>query len=147
MKKAALSFLSILLLSCGGNGNKPLVSQDTMDMDSDSVIVDTMEDVPVEKEISEEPTKVKSKSPIVGTFYCSRSGDTYSFNDDNTGMFIPNGGSCATFSWRLKESTIIITYTGESAILGSSKLQYDKGSNSFVEKSISYGKLKFVKQK
>ena len=41
------------------------------------------------------------KSPIVGTFYCSRSGDTYVFYNDKTGMFTPNGGSGATFNWRL----------------------------------------------
>lgn len=119
-----------------------------MDMDSTvSVVIDTMVTSPIEsKEKAEESTRVKSKDPIVGTFYCSRSGDTYVFYNDKTGMFTPNGGSGATFNWRLKGKILIVTYSGESEFLGSSKLKYDKGSNSFVEKSISYGNLTFVKQ-
>lgn len=63
-----------------------------------------------------------------------------------TGTFIPNGGSGATYKWRLKGHSLIVTYIGESAFLGSSKLRYDKKTHSFVENSISYGKLKFIKQ-
>lgn len=146
MKKVPLIILSIFLLSCSGNGNKSTMNQEIMGMDSDAVTIDTMVDVPAEDEISEEPVKVKSKNPIVGTFYCSRSGDTYVFNDDNTGMFTPNGGYGATYHWRLKGKYLIVTYSGESKFLGSSKLKYDKSSNSFIEKSISFGNLKFVKQ-
>lgn len=146
MKKIPLFIFSIILSACGGNGNKSVGSQEIMGMDSDAATIDTMVDVPVENEISEEPAKVKSKNPIVGTFYCSRSGDTYVFNDDNTGMFTPNGGYGATFNWHLKGKTLIVTYSGESEFLGSSKLRYDKVSNSFIEKSISYGNLTFVKQ-
>lgn len=146
MKKVLLFILSILLLSCGGNGNKSARSQEVMDMDSDSVAIDAMVNIPVEDEISEEPIKEKSKDPIVGTFYCPKSGDTYVFNDDNTGMFTPRGGSEATYHWRLKGKYLIVTYTGESEFLGSSKLKYDKSSNSFIEESMSLGNLKFVKQ-
>lgn len=115
-------------------------------MESDSVAIDTMVNIPVKDEISEEPIKSKSKNPIVGTFYCPQSGDTYVFDDDNTGMFTPRGGSGATYHWRLKGKYLIVTYSGESEFLGSSKLKYDKSSNSFIEKSISLGNLKFVKQ-
>ena len=146
MKKVLLFILSIPLLSCGGNGNKSARSQEVIDMDSDSVAIDTMVNIPVKDEISEEPIKAKSKNPIVGTFYCPQSGDTYVFNDDNTGMFTPRGGSGATYHWRWKGKYLIVTYSGESEFLGSSKLKYDKSSNSFIEKSISLGNLKFVKQ-
>lgn len=147
MKKTLLFLFSILLLSCGGNGNKSVGDQEIMDMDSDAtVIIDTMVDIPVEDKTSEETVKVKSKNPIVGTFYCSRSGDTYVFNEDKTGEFTPNGGSGATFNWHLKGKVLTVTYSGESKFLGSSKLKYDKVSNSFIERSISFGNLKFVKQ-
>lgn len=144
--RVALLLFSILLLSCGGNKSEK--NQEIIDMDStESVVIDTMVTSPIEsKEKAEESTRVKTKDPIVGTFYCSRSGDTYVFNNDKTGMFTPNGGSGATFNWRLKGKILIVTYSGESEFLGSSKLKYDKGSNSFVEKSISYGNLTFVKQ-
>lgn len=147
MKNVPFLFLSILLFSCGGNGNKSEKNHEIMDMDSESVVIDTMETSTIEsEEKAEESTRVKSKDPIVGTFYCSRSGDTYVFNNDKTGMFTPNGGSGATFNWRLKGKILIVTYSGESEFLGSSKLKYDKGSNSFDEKSICYGNLTFVKQ-
>lgn len=144
--RVAFLLFSILLLSCGGNKSEK--NQEIIDMDStESVVIDTMVTSPIEsKEKAEESTRVKTKDPIVGTFYCSRSGDTYVFNNDKTGMFTPNGGSVATFNWRLKGKILIVTYSGESEFLGSSKLKYDKGSNSFVEKSISYGNLTFVKQ-
>ena len=102
--RIAFLIFSILLSSCGGNGNKSKKNQEITDMDStESVVIDTMVTSPIEsKEKAEESTRVKSKDPIVGTFYCSRSGDTYVFNNDKTGMFTPNGGSGATFNWRLK---------------------------------------------
>ena len=148
MRNVPFLFLSILLFSCSGNGNKSEKNNELIDMDStESVVIDTMVTSPIEsKEKAEESTRVKSKDPVVGTFYCSRSGDTYVFNNDKTGMFTPNGGGGATFNWRLKGKILIVTYSGESEFLGSSKLKYDKGSNSFVEKSISYGNLTFVKQ-
>lgn len=148
MKLTPFIILSIMLFSCSGNGNKSEKNNELINMDStESVVIDTMVTSPIEsKEKAEESTRVKSKDPIVGTFYCSRSGDTYVFNNDKTGMFTPNGGSGATFNWRLKGKILIVTYSGESEFLGSSKLKYDKGSNSFVEKSISYGNLTFVKQ-
>lgn len=57
MKKVLLFILSIPLLSCGGNGNKSARSQEVMDMDSDSVAIDTMVNIPVKDEISEEPIR------------------------------------------------------------------------------------------
>lgn len=148
MKLTPFIILSIMLFSCSGNGTKSEKNQEITDMDStELVVIDTMVTSPIEsKEKAEESTRVNSKDPVVGTFYCSRSGDIYVFNNDKTGMFTPNGGSGATFNWRLKGKILIVTYSGESEFLGSSKLKYDKSSNSFIEKSISLGNLKFVKQ-
>lgn len=147
MKLTPFIVLAIMLFSCTGNGNKSEKNQKIMDMDSESVVIDTMETSTIEsEEKAEKPTRVKTKDSIVGLYYCSRSGDTYVFNDDNTGMFTPRGRSGATYHWRLKGKYLIVTYSGESEFLGSSKLKYDKSSNSFIEKSISLGNLKFVKQ-
>lgn len=146
MKKATIIVLSILLAAC--NGNYSVKSQSTTDTDStDCTVIDTMVTPAPEKEaISKKPKKAKTKSPIVGTFYCKRSGDSYVFNNDYTGMFIPNGGYGATYYWSLKNNTIVITYSGESEFLGTTKLKYDKKSNTFVEKSSMLGNLKFTKQ-
>lgn len=148
MKKVPFIIFSIILLSCNGNRNQSVRNQDIAEVDSTSIAIDTTT-VPTmeENEDSKEPTKVKSSSPIIGTFYCTRSGDTYIFNENKTGMFIPKGESGAKYNWRLEGNTIIVTYSGKSAFLGTSKLKYDIGGNSFIEKSIAFGNLTFVKQK
>ena len=71
--RVAFLLFSILLLSCGGNKSEK--NQEIIDMDStESVVIDTMVTSPIEsKEKAEESTRVKTKDPIVGTFYCSRS--------------------------------------------------------------------------
>ena len=60
-------FLSILLFSCSGNGNKSEKNNELIDMDStEYVVIDTMVTSPIEsKEKAEESTRVKSKDPIV----------------------------------------------------------------------------------
>ena len=147
MKKVPFIIFSIILLSCNGNRNQSVRNQDIAEVDSTSIAIDTTT-VPTmeENEDSKEPTKIKSSNPIVGTFYCTRSGDTYIFNENKTGMFIPKAESGAKYNWRLEGNTIIVTYSGKSAFLGTSKLKYDKDSNSFIEKSIAFGNLTFVKQ-
>lgn len=142
MKKISFIIFPIFLLSC--NGNNSIKNQDLAM--GDSVAADTMIPMPIEEEDISNNEPTKSKDPFVGSYYCSRSGDTYIFNEDKTGTFIPNGGDGATYKWQLKGHSLIVTYTGESAVLGSSKLRYDKKTHSFIENSISYGKLKFIKQ-
>lgn len=142
MKKLPLIIFPIILLSCNVNNS---IKNQEFAME-DSVAADTLISLPVEEENISNNEPAKSKDPFIGSYYCSRSGDTYIFNEDKTGTFIPNGGSGATYKWRLKGHSLIVTYIGESAFLGSSKLRYDKKTHSFVENSISYGKLKFIKQ-
>lgn len=76
----------------------------------DSVASDTLISLPVEEENVSNNEPAKSKDPFIGSYYCSRSGDTYIFNEDKTGTFIPNGGSGATYKWRLKGHSLIVTY-------------------------------------
>lgn len=93
MRNVPFLFLSILLFSCGGNGNKSEKNQKIMDIDSESVVIDTMETSTIEsEEKAEEPTRVKTKDSIVGLYYCKKSGDTYVLNDDYSGLFLPKSG-------------------------------------------------------
>lgn len=143
MKKTLFILSSIVLFSCNSN-NKSENNQ--TDIITDSLTAeDTLVIPPSEEIISDEPAN-KTNDPIVGSFYCQRSGDIYTFNDDFTGMFTPNCGIGATFNWHKSGSTLTVTYTGESEYLGSTRLNYDSKSNSFIEKSMSYGNLKFTKQ-
>ena len=72
MKLTPFIILSIMLFSCSENENKSEKNNELIDMDStESVVIDTMVTSPIEsKEKAEESTRVKSKDPIVGTFYC-----------------------------------------------------------------------------
>ena len=73
MRNVPFLFLSILLFSCDGNGNKSEKSQKIMDMDSESFVIDTMETSTIEsEEKTEEPTRVKTKDSIVGLYYCKK---------------------------------------------------------------------------
>ena len=62
MRNVPFLFLSILLFSCGGNGNKSEKNQEIMDMDStELVVIDTMVTSPIEsKDKAEESTRVKN---------------------------------------------------------------------------------------
>lgn len=147
MKKVLLFILSIPLLSCGGNGNKSARSQEVMDMDSDSVAIDTMMTYPIEKpEKAEEPTRVKTKDSVVGSYYCKKSGDTYVLNDDYSGLFLPNSGNSCTIDWYKTGNSVTITFTGEMEFLGTQRLDYNKSGKFLIEKSEIYGYLKYTKQ-
>ena len=95
MRNVPFLFLSILLFSCGGNGNKSEKNQEIMYMDStELVVIDTMVTSPIEsKDKAEESTRVKTKDSIVGLYYCKKSGDTYVLNDDYSGLFLPKSGN------------------------------------------------------
>lgn len=60
--RIAFLIFSILLSSCGGNGNKSKKNQEITDMDStESVVIDTMVTSPIEsKGKGKEPTRVKT---------------------------------------------------------------------------------------
>ena len=119
MRNVPFLFLSILLFSCGGNGNKSEKNHEIMDMDStELVVIDTMVTSPIEsKDKAEESTRVKTKDSIVGLYYCKKSGDTYVLNDDYSGLFLPKSGNSCTIDWYKTGNSVTVTFTGEMGVL------------------------------
>ena len=148
MRNVPFLFLSILLFSCGGNGNKSEKNQEIMDMDStELVVIDTMVTSPIEsKDKAEESTRVKTKDSIVGLYYCKKSGDTYVLNDDYSGLFLPKSGNSCTIDWYKIGNSVTVTFTGEMEFLGTQRLDYNKNGKFLIEKSEIYGSLKYTKQ-
>lgn len=147
MKLTPFIVLAIMLFSCTGNGNKSKKNQKIMDMDSESVVIDTMETSTIEsEEKAEKPTRVKTKDSIVGLYYCKKSGDTYVLNDDYSGLFLPKSGNSCTIDWYKTGNSVTVTFTGEMEFLGTQRLDYNKNGKFLIEKSEIYGSLKYTKQ-
>lgn len=75
MKKASFILVSIILLSC--NGNNSVRNQEYADVDS--AVIDTMDVQPLKDESHKKLAKNNTADPIVGTYYCYRTQDTYVF--------------------------------------------------------------------
>lgn len=80
--------------------------------------------------------------PIIGSYYCSRTHDTYVFNSNKTGFFLIQGGGPSEFTWKRSGSNVIITYEA----FGNQKLSFDTKSKTITEISESFGTLVFKKQ-
>ena len=99
------------------------------------------------KELSKE-TATKQKQvkeiadPLVGTYFCNRTHDTYVFKTDKTGFFTIQGGSPSTFIWKRSGSNVTIKYEA----FGEQKLKFDNKAKTLTEKSESFGTLVFNKQ-
>ena len=97
------------------------------------------------KELSQETTAEEVKEvtdPIVGTYFCNRTHDTYVFKSDKTGFFTIQGGSPSTFTWKRSGSNVTIEYEA----FGEQKLKFDQRAETITEKSESFGTLVFNKQ-
>ena len=97
------------------------------------------------KELSQESTADELKEvtdPIVGTYFCNRTHDTYVFKSDKTGFFTIQGGSPSTFTWKRSGSNVTIEYEA----FGEQKLKFDDKAKTLTEKSESFGTLVFNKQ-
>jgi len=97
------------------------------------------------KELSLETTADELKEvtdPIVGTYFCNRTHDTYVFKSDKTGFFTIQGGSPSTFTWKRSGSNVTIEYEA----FGEQKLKFDDKAKTLTEKSESFGTLVFNKQ-
>ena len=97
------------------------------------------------KELSQETTAEEVKEvadPIVGTYFCNRTHDTYVFKSDKTGFFTIQGGSPSTFTWKRSGSNVTIEYEA----FGEQKLKFDDKAKTLTEKSESFGTLVFNKQ-
>ena len=97
------------------------------------------------KELSKETTAEEVKEvtdPIVGTYFCNRTHDTYVFQSDKTGFFTIQGGSPSAFTWKRSGSNVTIEYEA----FGEQKLKFDQRTETITEKSESFGTLIFNKQ-
>lgn len=98
------------------------------------------------KELSQDnPTTEKVQEvvdPIVGTYFCNRTHDTYVFLSDKIGFFTAQGGGPSTFTWKRSGSDVTIEYDA----FGKQKLMFDQKAKTITEKSESFGILVFNKQ-
>lgn len=138
MKKASFILVSIILLSC--NGNNSVRNQEHADVDS--AVIDTMDVQPLKDESHKKLAKNNTAEPIVGTYYCYRTQDTYVFLSDKTGYFTVQGGSPSDFTWKRSGKNVTIVYE----VFGKQKLKFDSKAQTLTEESKSLGTLVFDKQ-
>lgn len=138
MKKASFILVSIILLSC--NGNNSVRNQEHADVDS--AVIDTMDVQPLKDESHKKLAKNNTADPIVGTYYCYRTQDTYVFLSDKTGYFTVQGGSPSDFTWKRSGKNVTIVYE----VFGKQKLKFDSKAQTLIEESKSLGTLVFDKQ-
>ena len=138
MKKASFILVSIILLSC--NGNNSVRNQEYADVDS--AVIDTMDVQPLKDESHKKLAKNNTADPIVGTYYCYRTQDTYVFLSDKTGYFTVQGGSPSDFTWKRSGKNVTIVYE----VFGKQKLKFDSKAQTLTEESESLGTLVFDKQ-
>lgn len=138
MKKASFILVSIILLSC--NGNNSVRIQEHADVDS--AVIDTMDVQPLKNESHKKLAKNNTADPIVGTYYCYRTQDTYVFLSDKTGYFTVQGGSPSDFTWKRSGKNVTIVYE----VFGKQKLKFDSKAQTLTEESKSLGTLVFDKQ-
>lgn len=95
------------------------------------------------KETATKQEQVKEVAdPLVGTYFCNRTHDTYVFKSDKTGFFTIQGGSPSTFTWKRSGNNVTIVYEA----FGQQKLKFDPKAETLTEKSESFGTLTFYKQ-
>lgn len=138
MKKPSFILVSIILLSC--NGNNSVRNQEHADVDS--AVIDTMDVQPLKDESHKKLAKNNTADPIVGTYYCYRTQDTYVFLSDKTGYFTVQGGSPSDFTWKRSGKNVTIVYE----VFGKQKLKFDSKAQTLTEESKSLGTLVFDKQ-
>ena len=138
MKKTSFILVSIILLSC--NGNNSVRIQEHADVDS--AVIDTMDVQPLKDESHKKLAKNNTADPIVGTYYCYRTQDTYVFLSDKTGYFTVQGGSPSDFTWKRSGKNVTIVYE----VFGKQKLKFDSKAQTLTEESESLGTLVFDKQ-
>ena len=138
MKKVSFILVSVILWSC--NGNNSVRNQEHADIDS--AVIDTMDVQPLKDESHKKLAKNNTADPIVGTYYCYRTQDTYVFLSDKTGYFTVQGGSPSDFTWKRSGKNVTIVYE----VFGKQKLKFDSKAQTLTEESESLGTLVFDKQ-
>lgn len=138
MKKVSFILVSIILWSC--NGSNSVRNQEYADVDS--AVIDTMDVQPLKDESHKKLAKNKTEDPIVGTYYCYRTQDTYVFQSGKIGYFTVQGGSPSVFTWERSGKNVTIVYE----VFGKQKLKFDSQAQTLTEESKSLGTLVFDKQ-
>lgn len=138
MKKVSFILVSIILWSC--NGSNSVRNQEYADVDS--AVIDTMDVQPLKDESHKKLAKNKTEDPIVGTYYCYDSHDTYVFQSDKMGYFTVQGGSPSVFAWERSGKNVTIVYE----VFGKQKLKFDSQAQTLTEISKLLGTLVFYKQ-
>lgn len=141
MKKLIL-LASIFCITACVNWQQPREANESQELteieEAETASGVTDEEVPADPDLS---------NRFEGVYECSRTGDIYIFEADNTGRMIASGfGTPATFEWTRKGANVTLVYTGESEAYGSQKLQYDEKEHYILEESISFGTLVFRKK-
>ena len=100
--------------------------------------------IKIEELVEDSPKETVKElaDPIVGTYFCKRTHDTYVFKPDKSGFFNIQGGSPSEFSWKRSGSNVTIVYE----TYGEQKLKFDQRAKTLTEKSESFGTLVFNKQ-
>lgn len=98
----------------------------------------------IEELIDDTPAETvqEAADPLIGTYFCNRTHDTYVFKSDKTGFFNIQGGSPSEFTWKRSGSNVTIVYEA----FGEQKLKFDQTAKTLTEKSESFGTLVFNKQ-
>lgn len=121
----------------------PYASMNLVGAKKDIIINEGAEKV---EELIEKPSAEKKQEvtdPLVGTYFCSRTHDTYVFKSDKTGFFaIQGGGNPSEFTWKRSGNNVTIQYEA----FGEQKLKFDPKTKTITEKSESFGTLVFNKQ-
>lgn len=142
MKKLVILAITLCAISCGKKNNTQkedeMAPTPIVENEMSTRAIDQVEDVPADPDLSDR---------FEGVYECSRTGDIYIFEADNTGKMIASGyGTPATFDWSRKGSNVTLVYTGESEAYGSQKLQYEEKEHYILEESMSFGTLIFRKK-
>lgn len=102
-----------------------------------------------QSEKMEEQARVKAaearkqeKRSLVGKFYCGRSGDSYEFKSDHTGVFVAGGSASSKFTWSKSGSIVMVNHQ----TFGKTKLTHNEDKATLIEVSESFGPLVFEKQ-
>ena len=119
----------------------PYASLNLVDGKKEIIINEEAKEIEVREGLSNEKVQAVA-DPIVGTYFCNRTHDTYVFKSDKTGLFTIQGGSPSSFTWKRSGNNVTISFDDFS----NQKLKYDSKTQRIIEKSESFGSLVFNKK-
>lgn len=137
MKKLILLASILCLTACG---NRQQIGEADRGQDLPEIEETEITGVEADKEV---PAAPDLSDRFEGVYECSKTGDIYIFEADNTGKMIASGyGAPAKFEWKRNGSNVTLVYEE----FGEQKLQYDEKEHYILEESMSFGTLVFRKK-